>query len=56
VWTYIAAGDASVLSVETALGSAAIGALAMASAIGILILHNRFDYPDVDAAEAIDRR
>jgi hypothetical protein len=55
-WTYVAAGADSVLSVDIALASVAIGALAMASAIGLLVLHNRFCYPDVDAARALERR
>jgi hypothetical protein len=48
-------GVLNMLSVEIALGSVAIGALAMASAIVFLALHNRFAYPDVDAAGVAER-
>jgi hypothetical protein len=48
VWVYAAAADDGVLSAGTLLLSAALGALAMASAIVLLMLQPRFRYSDVD--------
>jgi len=47
VWAYLAAADDGVLSAPVALGSVLVGALAMGSAIGVLVLHKRLAYPDV---------
>jgi len=58
VWAYVAAADDDVLSTATLIGSALLGALAMASVIVLLVLQRRFRYPDRSAPQRIatDRR
>jgi hypothetical protein len=48
VWAYLAAADDGVLSAGTLLLSLALGALAMAAAIVLLVLQPRFRYADID--------
>lgn len=47
IWAYAAAAQDDVLSAATLLGSIAIGAVAMASAVLMLALQPRLRYPDV---------
>jgi hypothetical protein len=46
-WCYVAADQDGVLDVATGVGSAAIGAAAMALPIAVLVLAQRLRYPDV---------
>jgi hypothetical protein len=46
VWSFVAASDDGMLDAGTAVLSVAIGAAAMASVIGILVLKKRFRYAD----------
>jgi hypothetical protein len=46
IWAYIAAGDDGVLSAWTFLLSFLLGAVAMAAAVGVLMLGRRFRYAD----------
>lgn len=48
IWAYIAASDDGFLDVGVFLLSMLIGALAMAAAVVVLVLGDRFGYPDVD--------
>jgi Protein of unknown function with HXXEE motif len=52
IWSYVEASNDGVLDAGTVVGSVVIGALSMASVIGLLMLQPRFRYPDVDPAEA----
>ena len=56
IWSYVAASDDGVLNVGTVILSLVIGALAMASAIVVLVLQPRFRYPDVDPDAAISSK
>lgn len=49
VWCYALAADDGVLDASTAVLSVALGALAMASVIVILVLKTRFAYADADS-------
>ncbi len=48
IWAYLAAAHDDVLDLATLITSLALGALAMASAIVVLMAQRRLRYPDVD--------
>jgi hypothetical protein len=55
VWAYIAAGADGVLDGGTLVLSLLLGALAMASALVMLVLGDRLGYSDVDPAGTSDQ-